>query len=128
MNVRKISSKKWNKLPLNDETRYTATDYDICYKVGRLYCCCITNGEINNIIVWSPIYDVGNIKSMLKFVDILYSQYNISYIRVEGRHGRYIFFKRLFGSNMLYQPLQNNRDAYWCCINHDIIKKINELL
>lgn len=121
----KISYKSWNKLPLSEETAYIANENDICYQIGSLYCCCITNGEVNNIIIWSPKYDIRNIKSALQFIKILYLQYNIVYIRIEGRKNRYRFFKQLFGINMLWQPLNNGRDAYYCMIDSSVIKKIN---
>ena len=125
--TKKISYKQWNRLPLDDETKYEANMYDICYRIGSLYCCCITNGEVNNIIIWSPKYDIRNIKSALQFIKILYLKYNIVYIRIEGRQGRYHFFKKLFGMNMLLFPLEN-RDAYYCKIDSDIIKKIDKIL
>lgn len=123
----KISYKSWNKLPLDDETTYIANEHDICYHIGSLYCCCITNREVNNIIIWSHYYDISNVKSALQFIKILYLQYNISYIRVEGKKGRYHFFKQLFGMNMLLSSLKN-RDAYYCKIDSDIIKKINSFI
>ena len=122
----KISCKKWNSLPLDDETKYTANSLDICYKINNLYACCIRNDEINNIIVFSKKYDVGNVKAILKFVKILYLQYGVCFIRVEGRKGRYHFFKKLFGMNMLLFPLEN-RDAYYCKIDSDIIKTIDKI-
>ena len=127
MTIRKLNYKQWNRLPLDDETKYEANMYDICYRIGYLYACCITNGEVNNIIIWSPYYDISNVKSALQFIKILYLQYNISYIRVEGKKGRYHFFKQLFGMNMLWQPLDNGRDAFYCLIDNEVVKKINSL-
>ena len=124
----KISYKSWNKLQLSEETTYIANEHDICYHIGSLYCCCITNGEVNNIIIWSPKYDVRNIKSALQFIKILYLKYNIVYIRIEGRQGRYHFFKKLFGMNMLWQPLDNGRDAFYCLIDNEVVKKIDKIL
>lgn len=128
MKIKKISCKAWNKLPLSEETTYIANEHDICYHIGSLYCCCVRNLDINNIIIWSPKYDIRNIKSALQFIEILYLQYNISYIRVEGKKGRYHFFKKLFGMNMLWQPLDNGRDAFYCKIDSDIIKTIEKIL
>src|SRR5574344_528976 len=125
--VRKISYKQWNKLLLDEETTYIANEHDICYRIGSLYACCITNGEVNNIIIWSPKYDIRNIKSALQFIEILYLQYNIVYIRIEGRKNRYHFFKKLFGMNMLLLSMEN-RDVYYCKIDSDIIEKIDEIL
>ena len=126
--MRRISYKAWNKLPLDSETQYEATQYDVCYKIDSLYCCCITNGEVNNIIIWSPKYDIKNVKSALWFIKILYLQYNIVYIRIEGRKNRYHFFKQLFGVNMLFQPLENGRDAFYCMIDNEVVKKIDKIL
>lgn len=125
MKIKKINYKQWNRLPLDDETKYEANEHDICYRIGHLYACCITNGNVNNIIIWSPYYDISNVKSALQFIKILYLQYNIVYIRIEGRKNRYSFFKKLFGMNMLWQPLNNGRDAYYCKIDSDIIRIIN---
>ena len=125
--MRRISYKAWNKLPLNEETAYIANEHDILYQIGSLYCCCITNGQINNIIIWSNFYDIKNVKSALQFIKILYLQYNIAYIRIEGRKNRYHFFKQLFGVNMLFQPLENGRDAFYCMIDNEVVKKINSL-
>ena len=126
--TRKISYKQWNKLLLDEETTYIANEHDICYHIGSLYCCCIRNRDINNIIIWSPKYDIRNIKSALQFIEILYLKYNIVYIRIEGRKNRYRFFKQLFAMNMLWQPLNNGRDAYYCKIDSDIIKTIDKIL
>lgn len=126
--TKKISFKVWNKATAkNNEVNYTAGADDIIYKINNLYCCLETRAGINNVIVFSKKYDIGNVNSMLRFIRILYLQYNIYYIRVESIKNRYILFKRLFGMNMLLQPAVNGRDVYWCHISDDTIKMINEV-
>src|SRR5574344_123698 len=124
----KLSSIFWNLTPKpSSEVQYTADRDDIIYKLGGLWCCCQTRANVNNIIVFSNSYDIGNIQNIMKFLVILHEQYNIDYIRVESIKNKYILFKRLFGMNMLLQPTINGRDVYWCHITDDTIKKINNV-
>lgn len=122
----------WNLMHKPAEVNYTATAGDIIYKIDNLYCCCQVNHgdvkDVNNIIIYSKVYNIRNIKSMFKFIIILKQLHGIDYIRVESSHNRYKLFKEIFGNDMLLQALcSTGRDVYWCRLSSSAIIKMMQL-
>jgi len=122
-----ISKNEWNSIDKPYECRHEADYSDILVKIGNLYCCCETRMASYNIICFSTVCDIANVRNMLRFVLYLHDELGIDYIRVESTPGRYHLFKNIFGMSMLLQVSSTGRDIYWCHIDEQARAKLLDL-
>ena len=95
----KVSIDIWNKYvdKNNNEINAEAKDGDIVIKHNGLLFLLQTKNGYNNVIIFRKDEDSTDTRlSILQIILTLYKDYNIFYIRVEGRNNRYNFFYRTF--------------------------------
>lgn len=112
-----LDYKDWNNIDKPFEADCKAEEGDIVLKIGDLYGLCQTKNGYNNIVVFSNVSTMNNVKSMLIFMLILYFDYAIFYIRVECSSGRYNFllrntihpcFKNINGRDVRFYKIEEN--------------------
>lgn len=80
---------------LNNKTNYLfADEEDICYKINDTYCVCSLSNDCNNIGIESQEYKISTTRDMLRFLKILYEEYNIDYISIR-EHVKWDMLKRV---------------------------------
>lgn len=125
--IKKLSYIDWNIIPnKSDEVDVWLKPCDIVYKINNLYCACETTNECNNLLAFSNIYDISNIKSMLVFVYILGKRENIKYIKICSSIGRYNIFKRIFHDYGAFPPPKENRDVIYYKLDEDCLNSVYE--
>ena len=88
----KVSIEVWNKYvdKNNNEINAEAKDGDIVLKHNGLLFLLQTKNGYNNVIIFRKDEDSTDTRlSILQIIQTLYKEYNIHYIRVEGRNNRY---------------------------------------
>lgn len=127
--IQKLSYLDWNNInDKDDEVDVVLKECDIVYKINNLYCACETTNECNNILVFSDVRDIGNIKSMLYFVYILGTTENIKCITVNSKINRYRIFKDIFKKYGAFPPPQDNRDEFYFLLDDDCLSFIKSFI
>lgn len=125
--ITKLSYKEWNEIPnKDDEVNITLNKNDIVYKINNLWCACETKNESNNILVFSDVFTIDNIKAMLMFVYILGTKENIEYITVTSSPNRYNIFKKIFYKYGAFPPTENNRDCLYFHLTKECLDSVYE--
>lgn len=123
--LNKLSYLDWNNLLNKDEeVNVVLNENDIVYKINNLWCACETTNDCNNILVFSDVYDIGNIKAMLLFVYILGTYENIEYIQVSSTPKRYDIFKKMFYKYGAFPPTKDDRDFYYFHLSKECLKSL----
>ena len=97
--MRKVSIEVWNKYvdKNNEEINAEAKDGDIALNHNGLLLLLQTKNGYNNVIIFRKEEDFTDTRlTILQMILTLCKDYNIHYIRVEGRNNRYNFFYRTF--------------------------------
>lgn len=112
-----LSYKDWNSIDKPFEVDCKAEEGDIVLKIGDLYGLCQTKNGYNNIVVFSNISSISNVRAMLTFMLILFFDYAIFYVRVECSSGRYNFllkntlnpcYRNINGRDIRYYKIEEN--------------------
>lgn len=129
----KVSIDIWNKYvdKNNNEINAEAKDGDIVIKHNGLLFLLQTKNDYNNIIIFRKDEDSTDTRlSILQIILTLYKDYNIFYIRVEGRNNRYNFFYRTFKDYFVKDFDIKDRDVFYINLKeaiNSVIKKINKM-
>lgn len=129
----KVSIDIWNKYvdKNNNEINAEAKDGDIVIKHNGLLFLLQTKNGYNNVIIFRKDEDSTDTRlSILQIILTLYKDYNIFYIRVEGRNNRYNFFYRTFKDYFVKDFDVKDRDVFYINLKESInsvIKKINKM-
>ena len=129
----KVSIDIWNKYvdKNNNEINAEAKDGDIVIKHNGLLFLLQTKNGYNNVIIFRKDADSTDTRlSILQIILTLYKDYNIFYIRVEGRNNRYNFFYRTFKDYFVKDFDIKERDVFYINLKESIssvIKKINKM-
>ena len=129
----KVSIDIWNKYvdKNNNEINAEAKDGDIVIKHNGLLFLLQTKNGYNNVIIFRKDEDSTDTRlSILQIILTLYKDYNIFYIRVEGRNNRYNFFYRTFKDYFVKDFDIKDRDVFYINLKESInsvIKKINKM-
>ena len=129
----KVSIDIWNKYvdKNNNEINAEAKDGDIVIKHNGLLFLLQTKNGYNNVIIFRKDEDSTDTRlSILQIILTLYKDYNIFYIRVEGRNNRYNFFYRTFKDYFVKDFDIKERDVFYINLKESInsvIKKINKM-
>lgn len=129
----RVGVKVWNKFVdgNNSEINAEAKDGDIVLKHNGLLLLLQTENEYNNVIIFRRDKDFTDTRlSILQMILVLYADYNIHYIRVEGRNNRYNFFYRVFKEYFVQDFSIKNRDVFYINLKDGIksvIKKVNKM-
>lgn len=129
----KVSIDIWNKYvdKNNNEINAEAKDGDIVIKHNGLLFLLQTKNGYNNVIIFRKDADSTDTRlSILQIILTLYKDYNIFYIRVEGRNNRYNFFYRTFKDYFVKDFDIKDRDVFYINLKESIssvIKKINKM-
>ena len=129
----KVSIDVWNKYvdKSNNEINAEAKDGDIVIKHNGLLFLLQTKNGYNNVIIFRKDEDSTDTRlSILQIILTLYKDYNIFYIRVEGRNNRYNFFYRTFKDYFVKDFDIKDRDVFYINLKESInsvIKKINKM-
>ena len=129
----KVSIDIWNKYvdKSNNEINAEAKDGDIVLKHNGLLFLLQTKNGYNNVIIFRKDEDSTDTRlSILQIILTLYKDYNIFYIRVEGRNNRYNFFYRTFKDYFVKDFDVKDRDVFYINLKESInsvIKKINKM-
>ena len=131
--MRKVSIDIWNKYvdKNNNEINAEAKDGDIVIKHNGLLFLLQTKNGYNNVIIFRKDEDSTDTRlSILQIIQTLYKDYNIFYIRVEGRNNRYNFFYRTFKDYFVKDFDIKDRDVFYINLKeaiNSVIKKINKM-
>lgn len=129
----KVSIDVWNKYvdKNNNEISAEAKDGDIVIKHNGLLFLLQTKNGYNNVIIFRKDEDSTDTRlSILQIIQTLYKDYNIFYIRVEGRNNRYNFFYRTFKDYFVKDFGIKDRDVFYINLKeaiNSVIKKINKM-
>ena len=129
----KVSIDIWNKYvdKNNNEINAEAKDGDIVIKHNGLLFLLQTKNGYNNVIIFRKDEDSTDTRlSILQIIQTLYKDYNIFYIRVEGRNNRYNFFYRTFKDYFVKDFDIKDRDVFYINLKeaiNSVIKKINKM-
>ena len=129
----KVSIDIWNKYvdKSNNEINAEAKDGDIVIKHNGLLFLLQTKNGYNNVIIFRKDEDSTDTRlSILQIILTLYKDYNIFYIRVEGRNNRYNFFYRTFKDYFVKDFDIKDRDVFYINLKeaiNSVIKKINKM-
>lgn len=129
----KVSIEVWNKYvdKNNNEINAEAKDGDIVIKHNGLLFLLQTKNGYNNVIIFRKDEDSTDTRlSILQIIQTLYKEYNIHYIRVEGRNNRYNFFYRTFKDYFVKDFDIKDRDVFYINLKeaiNSVIKKINKM-
>ena len=129
----KVSIDVWNKYvdKNNNEINAEAKDGDIVIKHNGLLFLLQTKNGYNNVIIFRKDEDSTDTRlSILQIILTLYKEYNIHYIRVEGRNNRYNFFYRTFKDYFVKDFDIKDRDVFYINLKeaiNSVIKKINKM-
>ena len=129
----KVSIDIWNKYvdKSNNEINAEAKDGDIVIKHNGLLFLLQTKNGYNNVIIFRKDEDSTDTRlSILQIILTLYKDYNIFYIRVEGRNNRYNFFYRTFKDYFVKDFDIKDRDVFYINLKEaisSVIKKINKM-
>ena len=129
----KVSIDIWNKYvdKSNNEINAEAKDGDIVIKHNGLLFLLQTKNGYNNVIIFRKDEDSTDTRlSILQIILTLYKDYNIFYIRVEGRNNRYNFFYRTFKDYFVKDFDIKERDVFYINLKeaiNSVIKKINKM-
>lgn len=129
----KVSIDVWNKYvdKSNNEINAEAKDGDIVIKHNGLLFLLQTKNGYNNVIIFRKDEDSTDTRlSILQIILTLFKDYNIFYIRVEGRNNRYNFFYRTFKDYFVKDFGIKDRDVFYINLKESIssvIKKINKM-
>lgn len=129
----KVSIEVWNKYvdKNNNEINAEAKDGDIVLKHNGLLFLLQTKNGYNNVIIFRKDEDSTDTRlSILQIILTLYKEYNIFYIRVEGRNNRYNFFYRTFKDYFVKDFDVKNRDVFYINLKsaiESITKKVNKM-
>ena len=129
----KVSIDIWNKYvdKNNNEINAEAKDGDIVIKHNGLLFLLQTKNGYNNVIIFRKDEDSTDTRlSILQIILTLYKDYNIFYIRVEGRNNRYNFFYRTFKDYFVKDFDIKDRDVFYINLKeaiNSVIKKINKM-
>ena len=129
----KVSIEVWNKYvdKNNNEINAEAKDGDIVIKHNGLLLLLQTKNGYNNVIIFRKDEDSTDTRlSILQIIQTLYKDYNIFYIRVEGRNNRYNFFYRTFKDYFVKDFDIKERDVFYINLKeaiNSVIKKINKM-
>ena len=129
----KVSIDIWNKYVdrSNNEINAEAKDGDIVIKHNGLLFLLQTKNGYNNVIIFRKDEDSTDTRlSILQIIQTLYKDYNIFYIRVEGRNNRYNFFYRTFKDYFVKDFDIKDRDVFYINLKEaisSVIKKINKM-
>ena len=129
----KVSIDIWNKYvdKNNNEINAEAKDGDIVIKHNGLLFLLQTKNGYNNVIIFRKDEDSTDTRlSILQIILTLYKDYNIFYIRVEGRNNRYNFFYRTFKDYFVKDFDIKDRDVFYINLKEaisSVIKKINKM-
>lgn len=129
----KVSIDIWNKYvdKNNNEINAEAKDGDIVIKHNGLLFLLQTKNGYNNVIIFRKDEDSTDTRlSILQIILTLYKDYNIFYIRVEGRNNRYNFFYRTFKDYFVKDFDIKERDVFYINLKeaiNSVIKKINKM-
>ena len=129
----KVSIDIWNKYvdKNNNEINAEAKDEDIVIKHNGLLFLLQTKNGYNNVIIFRKDEDSTDTRlSILQIILTLYKDYNIFYIRVEGRNNRYNFFYRTFKDYFVKDFDIKERDVFYINLKEaisSVIKKINKM-
>ena len=124
--IEKLSYLDWNSIKKKDEVDVVLKSCDIVYKINNLYCACETTNECNNLLAFSNIYDISNIKSMLVFVYILGKYENIKFITICSSIGRYNIFKKMFAPYGAFPLPKNNEERIYFKLDEDCLNDVYE--
>lgn len=123
----------WNKYvdKNNNEINVEAKDNDIVLKHNGLLMLLQRENDCNNVIIFRKDKDTTDTRlTILQMILTLYKDYNIQYIRVEGRNNRYNFFYRTFKNFFVKDFDIKNRDVFYINLKDSIksvIKKVNKM-
>ena len=129
----KVSIDVWNKYvdKSNKEINAEAKVGDIVIKHNGLLFLLQTKNGYNNVIIFRKDEDSTDTRlSILQIILTLYKDYNIFYIRVEGRNNRYNFFYRTFKDYFVKDFDIKERDVFYINLKeaiNSVIKKINKM-
>lgn len=125
--IEKLSYLDWNNIQNKaDEVDVMLKSCDIVYKINNLYCACETTNECNNILVFSNVRDIGNIKAMLVFVYILGIYENIRCITITSTVGRYNVLKKIFAKHGAFPNPKDDRDKFYFLLDEDCLNDVYE--
>ena len=122
----KVGISVWNNFvdKSNNEINAVAKEGDIVLKHNGLLLLLQTENDYNNVIIFRRDKDYTDTRlSILQMILVLYADFNIHYIRVEGRHNRYNFFYRVFKDCFVQDFDIKNRDVFYINLK-DGIKSI----
>jgi Uri superfamily endonuclease len=131
--VHKVDIRVWNKFvdKNNKEINAEAKENDIVIKHNGLLLLLQKENDCNNVIIFRKDKDFTDTRlTILLIILTLYSDYNIQYIRVEGRNNRYNFFYRVFNECFVKDFDIKDRDVFYIDIKgglKTLIKTINKL-
>lgn len=129
----RVDVKVWNKFVdgNNNEINAKAKDSDIVLKHNGLLLLLQRENDYNNVIIFRGDKDFTDTRlSILQMMLVLYADFNIHYIRVEGRSNRYNFFYRVFKEYFVQDFDIKNRDVFYINLKDGIksvIKKVNKM-
>lgn len=127
--IERLSCDEWNSIPnKNDEVNVVLKNHDIVYKINNLWCACETTNNCNNILIFSDVYDIGNVKAMLLFIYILGKYENINCITINSSIGRYDFFKRKFAEHGAFPNPKDNRDKFYFLLSEKALDDLYDCI
>lgn len=121
----KYTKEKWNELQKPSEIDIEAIDGDIIEVIDNTIFLCQRKNNYNNICCLSLSKpSTSTVRAMFKFCIVLYENYGVEFVRVEGNLKRYRFLERLFSQEEVIKDLTiQSRNVYYCNI-----KKANKRL
>lgn len=131
--VIELSNNIWNKYvdKNNNEISAEAKDNDIVLKHNGILLLLQRKNDYNNVIIFRKDEDTTDTRlTILQMILTLYKDFNIQYIRVEGRNNRYNFFYRTFKEYFVKDFDVKNRDVFYINLKaavKSITKKVNKM-
>lgn len=108
--------KYWNSIEKPDNVNVEAAEGDIVEQIDGVLFLLQTQNGYNNIVAYRVEKSSESIvKTFLEYCLLLYNEYNIKYVRIEGDKNKYDFIKRFFKRNQaIKDKTVKNRDVYYC--------------
>ena len=129
----KVGVDVWNKYvnKNNEEINAVAKSGDIVIKHNGLLFLLQRENDCNNVIIFRKDKDSTDTRlSILQILLTIYKDYNIHYIRVEGKNNKYNFFYRTFNDYFVKDFDIKDRDVFYINLKaaiSSITKKVNNM-
>lgn len=123
----------WNNIKHKpDNVNCVAEDDDICMKIGQMWFLCQRMNGLNNIVAFrqpGKNYPVEKVmRAMFEFIYRLATEYDIEYIKIKGKPGKYGFVSRLFGDSVVLSPeREEGEEVRFAHLDKEAIKKLDTL-